>query len=655
MKFLFTLTLSVLLLYGCEASNVLTFDATSQYEFGQKVGMRCMHTLDTVPDIMGVGWSAKWKVTDKSGTSSINYQRKDSLARDYNNIPEQFKGRFESQTTVTNQGVEMVASLANVTAEDEVTYRCELEIGDDDLRSFTGQGTFKVYNKPQITIQNMNNPLNIEATEVLDNGTVVKETIDEEVVVATCEITDAYPKPIAITWFSIDDMEGDRSEVEIAGDFMEEAMMVENADKSWNLNTTLSLMPELSLHLKKFQCKVDLGLEVDGLYESEESDRMLINHPITEVKISVNKKKVHEGENLEVTCTTDGYPLNDYMKLIRKDENDVESLIEITQTQFEQRIVFIKKADRSDTGTYTCRVGDIEKSRKININYYDASVTMKASKSTDELNVGDNIEITCSHQAYPAQTVLMRRPNGDWKQTNKLIVTNGQVDDSGRYECKTRKTTVTQAAYDVQFRNTCKINMNSMLTQSSEGHMLITVKCSTPNANPACSFDIQSNDGLSSNSNDLSEPNSLSKQFVVDGNGVTELPTFTCYASNVIGKNQSNVAAPNDVLTPPPKEGGMSPGIVVVIILAVTFLLVGLPYAYYKFCKKPANQGHIKGSQLDSVEVEKLEAGDHDEYISSDNLVIEEDSHQISDHRLNTTPMRTFSIKQNNNKENLDI
>ena len=72
-------------------------------------------------------------------------------------------------------------------------------------------------------------------------------------------------------------MEGDRSEVEIAGDFMEEAMMVENADKSWNLNTTLSLMPELSLHLKKFQCKVDLGLEVDGLYQSEESDRMLIN------------------------------------------------------------------------------------------------------------------------------------------------------------------------------------------------------------------------------------------------------------------------------------------------------------------------------------------------------------------------------------------
>ena len=44
-----------------------------------------------------------------------------------------------------------------------------------------------------------------------------------------------------------------------------------------------------------------------------------------------------------------------------------------------------------------------------------------------------------------------------------MVVTNGQVDDSGRYECKTRKTTVTQAAYDVQFRNTCKINMNSMV------------------------------------------------------------------------------------------------------------------------------------------------------------------------------------------------
>ena len=59
---------------------------------------------------------------------------------------------------------------------------------------------------------------------------------------------------------------------------------------------------------------------------------------------------------------------------------------------------------------------------------------------------------------------------------------------------------------------------------------------------------------------------------------------FTCYAENVLGQNKSNIAAPSDVLSAPPKEGGMSPGIVVVIILAVTFVLVGLPYAYYKFC-----------------------------------------------------------------------
>jgi len=194
-----------------------------------------------------------------------------------------------------------------------------------------------------------------------------------------------------------------------------------------------------------------------------------------------------------------------------------------------------------------------------------------------------------------------------------LVVTNGQVDDSGRYECKTRNNNVLQSAYDVQFRSTCEIKINSMLTQSSEGHMLVTVKCQTPQANPACSFEIKSKDGLVSNNNDMRETNSLSRQFVVDANGVTDLPTFTCYAENELGQNKSSVAAPSDVLTAPPKEGGMSPGIVVVIILAVTFVLVGLPYAYYKFCKKPANQGHIKGSQLDSVEVEKLEAGDHDE------------------------------------------
>jgi len=36
-------------------------------------------------------------------------------------------------------------------------------------------------------------------------------------------------------------------------------------------------------------------------------------------------------------------------------------------------------------------------------------------------------------------------------------------------------------------------------------------------------------------------------------------------------------------------------------------------------------------------------------------LVIEEDVHQ-NDYRLNTaTPLKTFSIKHNNNKENMDI
>ena len=56
------------------------------------------------------------------------------------------------------------------------------------------------------------------------------------------------------------------------------------------------------------------------------------------------------------------------MKLIKKDKNNFETLIRETATQFEQIISFEKKAQRTDSGTYVCRVGDIEKSQKININ-----------------------------------------------------------------------------------------------------------------------------------------------------------------------------------------------------------------------------------------------------------------------------------------------
>ena len=42
---------------------------------------------------------------------------------------------------------------------------------------------------------------------------------------------------------------------------------------------------------------------------------MFISDPITEVRITVNKKKIQEGSNMMVTCTTDGYPLSDYVSI----------------------------------------------------------------------------------------------------------------------------------------------------------------------------------------------------------------------------------------------------------------------------------------------------------------------------------------------------
>ena len=57
----------------------------------------------------------------------------------------------------------MIGTLKNVTADDEATYRCELEFdGDGQLFSYRGQGTFNVYKKPELDIQNVNNPLNLE-------------------------------------------------------------------------------------------------------------------------------------------------------------------------------------------------------------------------------------------------------------------------------------------------------------------------------------------------------------------------------------------------------------------------------------------------------------------------------------------------------------
>ena len=47
--------------------------------------------------------------------------------------------------------------------------------------------------------------------------------------------------------------------------------------------------------------------------------------------------------------------------------NYEEVLISATETKHEQVVVFEKRAHRSDTGTYVCRVGSIEKVAQANV------------------------------------------------------------------------------------------------------------------------------------------------------------------------------------------------------------------------------------------------------------------------------------------------
>ena len=53
---------------------------------------------------------------------------------------------------------------------------------------------------------------------------------------------------------------------------------------------------------------------------------------------------------------------------------------------------------------------------------YDDHVTMKPSTS-DQLRVGDDFEIACTHHSNPKLTVLMKRPNGYCQATESMLDT----------------------------------------------------------------------------------------------------------------------------------------------------------------------------------------------------------------------------------------
>ena len=63
--------------------------------------------------------------------------------------------------------------------------------------------------------------------------------------------------------------------MKIDGDFLDQAEMVQNPDKSWKITSYLMMTPDFSLHLMRFQCSVDLG-DYKSEYSSGMSDRLLI-------------------------------------------------------------------------------------------------------------------------------------------------------------------------------------------------------------------------------------------------------------------------------------------------------------------------------------------------------------------------------------------
>ena len=39
-----------------------------------------------------------------------------------------------------------------------------------------------------------------------------------------------------------------------------------------------------------------------------------------------------------------------------------------------------------------------------------------------QLHVGDDVEITCTHNSNPKLTILMKRPNGYWEATDSKLI-----------------------------------------------------------------------------------------------------------------------------------------------------------------------------------------------------------------------------------------
>ncbi|GFQ75213.1 down syndrome cell adhesion molecule-like protein Dscam2 [Trichonephila clavata] len=152
---------------------------------------------------------------------------------------------------------------------------------------------------------------------------------------------------------------------------------------------------------------------------------------------------IREGENAEIPCTAQGYPVPQYI-WYRRENNRLMPLIIGDQMMLVNGSLFIERTRAQDSGKYVCTVnnsvGEVRVETELTV-YGNLSVSLYPAQLTTES--GRSATLNCSVQGYPVHSITWFKDTRHLVTSNRVRLIANQVlhitsvlrEDQGMYQC----------------------------------------------------------------------------------------------------------------------------------------------------------------------------------------------------------------------------
>lgn len=550
-----------------------------------------------------------WKLEQNGDTQTVASWEPD--AADEDSVIYYLQHSLENRVTVipSFDGRNATMQVADLRiADDNMDITCEIHWG---RRFEDGKATVQVYdNADLVELEEISSTLEGRTLEF--NGTLTEPESQE---VATCSVSNVYPKPAAVT-FRVGDED---INVEVA-----EEDVIEEADGTFSVKASLVLEPEGQYNGDLVDC-ISIAAEDAPVQQAGANDTFSLDvyYYTNDVELVIGGQADRQGEGAysvvesqvyTVSCQANGNPAPE-LTITDANGEEITNGGEIYAVRAVGDTIQKISCSANNNEEGFMEQVSAEEDAELDV-YYIGNVDV-GSDETGELHEGFARE--CNVQGHPA-------PKIQWtKGSSSQIVNEGTLDlgslsydDKGEYTCTASNAAGSESdSFSLDVDGPCIVDITAKNTGNSQevaGQASLELKCSVQG--PECTIVWESSlpEFVGTGNNEFDQ--GVSTLTFSAFERFAEPVEFVCMGENEHGTEKDSVEIGEDhapACCQPANTAALGTGAIVGIVIAIPAILIIIGAAVF-FCRKKSedkNECVEEGDDATEPEKQPLQA-DHD-------------------------------------------